>query len=63
MSDLNIHNNIETYKLLSRNATKYNLNKLFLPGGTTPAASVHGSDNEDEDEVDEETELAELRIN
>ena len=32
----------------------------FLPGGTTPAASVHGSD--DEDEVDEEQELAELRI-
>ncbi|KAF9800891.1 hypothetical protein SFRURICE_010480 [Spodoptera frugiperda] len=28
--------------------------------GTTPAASVHGSD--DEDEVDEEQELAELRI-
>ncbi|GBP56651.1 Glycogen synthase [Eumeta japonica] len=30
-------------------------------GGTTPAASVHGSDDED-DEVDEEKELAELRI-
>lgn len=28
---------------------------------TTPAASVHGSDDE-EDEVDEEKELAELRI-
>lgn len=30
-------------------------------GATTPAASVHGSDSE-EDEVDDEKELAELRI-
>ncbi|XP_076642400.1 glycogen [starch] synthase isoform X1 [Halictus rubicundus] len=28
---------------------------------TTPAASIHGSDDEDEDEVDEEKELEELR--
>lgn len=33
---------------------------FILSGATTPAASVHSSDVEDE--VDEEKELAELRI-
>ncbi|KPJ19684.1 hypothetical protein RR48_06544 [Papilio machaon] len=38
----------------------YYSNFTAARGATTPAASVHGSD--DEDEVDEEKELAELKI-
>lgn len=59
---------VPTFKLtvvVNRNRKSCELLFIYgyvFSGATTPAASVHGSDDEDDDEVDEEKELAELKI-